>query len=77
MHCQVELATSALAWACFEPAGTARALRAALAGCLLVAEQAVQVHGGIGYTWEAAPHRFYRHIMSTRRIVNATLGQAR
>lgn len=77
MHCEVELATSALAWACFEPARGARALRAALADCLLVAEQAVQVHGGIGYTWEAAPHRFYRHIMSTRRIVIAALGQAR
>jgi alkylation response protein AidB-like acyl-CoA dehydrogenase len=31
----------------------------------------VQVHGGIGYTWEAAPHRYYRHIMAMRRIVVA------
>jgi len=74
MHCGVELAASALAWACFEPDDSARALRAALAGCLRVAEQAVQVHGGIGYTWEAAPHRFYRHIMTMRRIVIAGTG---
>jgi alkylation response protein AidB-like acyl-CoA dehydrogenase len=74
MHCSVELASSALAWACFEPDESARALRAALAGCLRVAEQAVQVHGGIGYTWEAAPHRFYRHIMAMRRIVVAGTG---
>jgi hypothetical protein len=74
MHCSVELAASALAWACSEPDETARALRPALAGCLRVAEQAVQVHGGIGYTWEAAPHRFYRHIMAMRRIVIAGTG---
>ena len=71
MHCGAELAASALAWACFEPGDTARALRAALGGCLRVAEQAVQVHGGIGYTWEAAPHRYYRHVMAMRRIVVA------
>ena len=71
MHCDAELAASAVAWACFEPDDTPRALRAALAGCLRVAEQAVQVHGGIGYTWEAAPHRYYRHIMAMRRIVVA------
>jgi hypothetical protein len=73
MHCSVELAVSALAWACSEPDHAARALRSALAGCLLVAEQAVQVHGGIGYTWEAAPHRYSRHIMSMRRVVIAAL----
>jgi hypothetical protein len=74
MHTSVELAASALAWACFEPDESARALRMALAGCLRVAEQAVQVHGGIGYTWEAAPHRFYRHVMAMRRIVIAGTG---
>jgi alkylation response protein AidB-like acyl-CoA dehydrogenase len=40
-----------------------------------VAEQSVQVHGGIGYTWEADPHRFYRHVMSMRRIVLAAVGE--
>lgn len=76
MHCEVELATSALAWACFEPDKAGRALTVALGHCLRVAEGAVQVHGGIGYTWEAVPHRYYRHIMSTRRIVAAAVGQA-
>jgi len=76
MHCEVELATSALAWACFEPGEAGRALTVALGHCLRVAEAAVQVHGGIGYTWEAAPHRYYRHIMSMRRIVVSAAGQA-
>jgi hypothetical protein len=75
MHCSAELATSALAWACSEPEQADRALRAALEQCLLVAEQSVQVHGGIGYTWEADPHRFYRHIMSMRRVVLAAVGE--
>lgn len=74
MHCSAELAASALAWACSEPGDADRALRAALEHCLLVAEQSVQVHGGIGYTWEADPHRFYRHIMGMRRIVLAAVG---
>jgi hypothetical protein len=75
MHCSVELAASTLAWACSEPEHADRALRVALEHCLLVAEQSVQVHGGIGYTWEADPHRFYRHIMSMRRIVLAAVGE--
>jgi hypothetical protein len=75
MHCSAELAASALAWACSEPEQADRALRAALEHCLLVAEQSVQVHGGIGYTWEADPHRFYRHVMSMRRIVLAAVGE--
>src|ERR1700761_1441184 len=75
MHCSAELAASALAWACAEPGQADRALRSALEHCLLVAEQSVQVHGGIGYTWEDAPHRFYRHIMSMRRIVLAAAGE--
>lgn len=75
MHCSAELAASAVAWACSEPEQADRALRAALEHCLLVAEQCVQVHGGIGYTWEADPHRFYRHVMSMRRIVLAAVGE--
>ena len=75
MHCSRELAASALAWACAEPDSAGRALRAALGHCLLVVEQAVQVHGGIGFTWEAAPHRYYRHVMSMRRLVLAAVGE--
>jgi hypothetical protein len=73
MHCSRELATSALAWACFESENASRALQAALNHCLLVVEQAVQVHGGIGFTWEAAPHRYYRHVMTMRRIAVAAI----
>ena len=77
MHCSAELAASALAWACAETGQADRALRVALEHCLLVAEQSVQVHGGIGYTWEADPHRFYRHVMSMRRIALAAVGDGR
>lgn len=75
MHCSRELAASALAWACAEPDKAGHALRAALGHCLLVVEQAVQVHGGIGFTWEASPHRYYRHVMAMRRMVLAAVGE--
>jgi len=74
MHCSRELAASALAWACSAPENAGPALRTALGQCLLVTEQAVQVHGGIGFTWEAAPHRYYRHVMGMRRLVLAAVG---
>src|SRR6202020_3527621 len=41
MHCDAELAASALAWACFEPDNAYRALRAGLAGCLRVGGDAL------------------------------------
>lgn len=77
MHCSVQLAASALTWACSESEYAGRALRAALEHCLLVVEQSVQVHGGVGFTWEADPHRFYRHVMSMRRVVLAAVGESR
>lgn len=76
MHCSRELAASALAWACADPQNVGGALRSALGHSLLVAEKAVQVHGAIGYTWEGALHRYYRHVMSMRRLVLAAVGEA-
>jgi hypothetical protein len=72
MHCNVEFARSAVVWACSEADRAGDATRTAIDRCLRVAEDAIQVHGGIGYTWEAAPHRFYRHVMSLRRLIVAS-----
>jgi alkylation response protein AidB-like acyl-CoA dehydrogenase len=71
MHARTELARSALAWSCADPAAIPDALEAALDLCLRVAEDAIQVHGGIGFTWEASPHHYLRHVMAARRIVEA------
>ena len=74
MHCALELSRGALVWCCVEPGAVANATRAVLEHCLRVAEGCVQVHGGIGYTWEAAVHRYYRHIMSLRRLTVTAAG---
>jgi acyl-CoA dehydrogenase-like protein len=71
MHCRVELARSAVAWACSDRTSAGEAAKHATGLCLRVAEDAVQVHGGIGYTWEAPVHRYLRQVMSVRRLVVA------
>jgi alkylation response protein AidB-like acyl-CoA dehydrogenase len=65
---EVELARSAAWWACWTAAEdneqTAEAAPLAKAVCadayLRAAAENVQIHGGIGFTWEAAPHLYYR-----------------
>jgi hypothetical protein len=75
-HIRIELSRSAIAWCCTDVAASVDATRAALGHCLRVAEDCVQAHGGVGFTWAAAPHRYYRHIMATRRLVAAALWNA-
>ena len=71
LHCRIELSRSAIVWSCAEPAATLDASAAVLEHCLRVAEGCVQAHGGIGFTWEASIHRYYRHIMAMRRLINS------
>jgi alkylation response protein AidB-like acyl-CoA dehydrogenase len=57
----------------------AQAAETAVAAC----ERAIQVHGGIGFTWEHPLHRYYKraqwldafggHAASHRRVVAAAL----
>jgi alkylation response protein AidB-like acyl-CoA dehydrogenase len=49
-------------------AARARAADAAVATC----ERAIQVHGGIGFTWEHPLHRFYKRALG----ISATMGSA-
>ncbi|HEY3737908.1 MAG TPA: acyl-CoA dehydrogenase [Jatrophihabitans sp.] len=73
----VEASRSALwyaAWAADELAPTeallaARAAKAfASANAVQVAEAAIQIHGGMGMTWEARPHVWLRRIRTGRRL---------
>jgi alkylation response protein AidB-like acyl-CoA dehydrogenase len=65
---EVELARSAAWWACWtasedneECAEAAPLAKAVCADAYLrAAAENVQIHGGIGFTWEAAPHLYYR-----------------
>ncbi len=76
MHARVEMSRSALAWACADRMSSGRATRAALALSLRTAEDAVQVHGGIAYSWEGPAHWPLRHVMAVRRIVLAAIASA-
>ncbi|MBW2371478.1 MAG: acyl-CoA/acyl-ACP dehydrogenase [Deltaproteobacteria bacterium] len=65
---EVELARSAAWWACWtaaeDNAERGEAAHLAKACCadayLQAAAENIQIHGGIGFTWEAAPHLYYR-----------------
>lgn len=67
----VELSWSLALYACWAVAGSrpdaAQAVDAAVAkagnAAIFAAERAMQVHGGIGITWEADPHLFLRRAM--------------
>ncbi|WP_460440504.1 acyl-CoA dehydrogenase family protein [Amycolatopsis stemonae] len=73
MAVQVEAARSASLWAAAEIAGdTAEAARATATAALVcgdayrwVADENVQVHGGIGFTWEHSAHLHVRRALSS------------
>lgn len=73
LHCELELARAGIAWSCAEPEAVQAAAPAVLGHCLTIAEGCVQAHGGIGYTWEAGVHWYYRHVMALRRLVVAAI----
>lgn len=68
MFVQMELARSVTIWACWaidagDPsAAVAAASAKAMAGpaAVLAAEHAIQVHGGLGFTWDSVLHRYYK-----------------
>ena len=68
MFAKIELARSNAffgAWALAEnderlPEAAACARLTALDACQFAGEEAIQIHGGIGYTWVADPHLFLR-----------------
>jgi alkylation response protein AidB-like acyl-CoA dehydrogenase len=70
MHRDVELAISAMSWAA--ATGGAESLAASRLSLRLsqdVLARAIQVYGGIGYTWEFGHHFYLRHVMALRQYV--------
>jgi alkylation response protein AidB-like acyl-CoA dehydrogenase len=64
----VQLARSLATWAAWavsegdpqQDTAVAAAKAAATEGAVLACENAIQAHGGIGFTWEHVLHRFYK-----------------
>jgi alkylation response protein AidB-like acyl-CoA dehydrogenase len=84
MAVQVEAARSASLWAAAELAeGTPEAARAAATAALVcgqayrwVADENVQVHGGIGFTWEHSAHLHVRRALSSAVLFEGSHGDA-
>lgn len=63
-HMLLEQAETAVLWAATSPADAPRALRFAFRACRGVGERSIQVHGGVGFTWEWGLHYYLRHVLA-------------
>jgi Acyl-CoA dehydrogenase, C-terminal domain len=70
MHSQAEYADTAVVWASTEPENSLRAARYALDAAITVAQGAIQVHGGMGFTWEMGLHYFLRSMLVRRELAH-------
>lgn len=67
-HMSTELAETAVFVAIDDPLRVRSATNFAFDSALKVAETAVQVHGGLGFTWEMGLHMYLRHINTLREL---------
>lgn len=67
----VEAADTALIWGTEREENTYRAALFAVDRCVDAAEIAVQVHGGLGFTWEFGLHFPLRKMLSVRRLIES------
>jgi alkylation response protein AidB-like acyl-CoA dehydrogenase len=71
MHRDLEIARTAAAWAA---QGDGESVRAGLAGAQLarqVVEGAMQVFGGMSYTWDLGLHYYLRHVLVIQKLTRA------
>ena len=60
---------SAVVWASVRPDDAARAADAAFIAAARAVEIAIQVHGGLGFTWEMGLHFYLRHVDALGELV--------
>ncbi len=81
MHRDAEFGWSGVVWAAQGGDDGLEAAQAAIGLAADVIRGAIQVHGGIGYTWELGLHRYLRHAMAVadlaRGLASAQIGNAR
>jgi len=73
MHSDVQYAQSAAIWGSLEPENAARCSLFALEKAISVAEDSIQVHGGMGFTWEMGLHFYLRSMLTRRELVRGLL----
>lgn len=69
MHSMAEYADTAVVWSSHEPHNAVRPALYALDTSILVAQSAIQVHGGMGFTWEMGLHYYLRAMLMRRELV--------
>jgi alkylation response protein AidB-like acyl-CoA dehydrogenase len=72
-HMLFEQAETAVLWAATSPPDARRALRFAFRACREVGEKSLQVHGGVGFTWELGLHFYLRHILAMSEFCSGVL----
>jgi len=84
MLCAVELARAGAYYACWavDAADAAERHRAATMAQAFAADELygvgaslIQVHGGIGFTWEHDAHLFYKRLLTLKELAGGTPGQ--
>lgn len=70
-HILAEQAETAAILASLEPDRAVAASRFAFDSSLRVIEIAIQVHGGLGFTWEMGLHMYLRHVGALRELASA------
>ncbi len=70
-HINAEQAETAAIWASLEPERAIRTSVHGLGRAIRAVELALQVHGGLGFTWEMGVHFRLRHLQTLRELVEA------
>jgi hypothetical protein len=68
-HIDAEQAETSVLWAAAEEDKSFELSVHALELAIAVAERVIQVHGGMGFTWEMGLHYYLRHLVSLRDLV--------
>jgi alkylation response protein AidB-like acyl-CoA dehydrogenase len=70
MKLAAEAAETAALWSALEPGKSRASVSYALDTAVRIGEGAIQVHGGMGFTWELGLHYYVRHILMLRELVH-------
>ena len=73
MHSMAEYADTAVVWASHELHNAVRPSVYALDTSILVAQAAIPVHGGMGFTWEMGLHYYLRSMLMRRELAQGLL----
>jgi hypothetical protein len=68
-HIAAEFAETAAIWASLEPHNAKRASLHGIDQSIRAIELGIQVHGGMGFTWEMGIHFYLRHVQALRELL--------